>query len=58
VAVALSRTVASLLYRVSTIDPATYAVVPLLLVLAALLASFLPGRRALSIDPCIALRHE
>jgi putative ABC transport system permease protein len=54
----LSRTLESLLYRVTAADPATYAAVPLVLVLAALVASLVPARRALAIPPHTALRHD
>jgi putative ABC transport system permease protein len=57
-AAATSRTVAGLLYRVPALDPATYLTVPVLLLLAGLLASALPARRALRIAPYAALRHE
>lgn len=47
-----------LLFGIHVIDPLTFCSVPLLLVLAALLASYLPARRASRIDPATALRHE
>jgi predicted permease len=48
----------SLLFGISPLDPITYAAVPLVLVAAALLASYLPARRAAAIDPVEALKLE
>jgi predicted permease len=53
-----SRFIASLLYDVSPTDVVTYVVIPLILTLAALAASYLPARRATRVDPVIALRFE
>jgi putative ABC transport system permease protein len=47
-----------LLFGVSASDPATYLGISLLLVLVALVASFIPARRAIRTDPLAALRHE
>ncbi len=54
----LSSSMTSLLFNVRPTDPAVYAVVSLVLIAVALLASYLPARRAARIDPLIALRDE
>ena len=48
----------ALLFGVSPFDPLTFAVVPLVLAIAAVLASYLPARRAAAVDPMQALRSE
>ena len=55
-ATALTRLMSALLFQVSPFDPITYASVPLVLLAAALLASYVPARRATTIDPADALR--
>ncbi len=57
-ALALTGLFRSLLFQVAPTDPATFIVVALVLIACALLASFLPARRAASIDPMVALRNE
>jgi hypothetical protein len=54
----LSRSMTSLLFNVQPIDPAVYAAMSLVLIAVALLASYLPARRASRIDPLDALRDE
>jgi len=57
-ALALSRLMSGMLSGVSSTDPVTYVAVVAMLVLSALLASYLPARRALRVDPIVALRSE
>jgi ABC-type antimicrobial peptide transport system permease subunit len=57
-AIAVTRLMSALLFQISPLDPVTYVAVPAVLVLAALLASYVPARRATVIDPVDALRVE
>jgi predicted permease len=57
-ALVLTRLMRSLLFNVSPLDPWTYAAVPLVLIVAATLASYLPARRASAVDPLGALKAE
>jgi len=54
----LARLISSLLFQTSAADPPTFGVVPLLLLGVAMLASYLPARRAARVDPMVALRYE
>ncbi len=57
-ALALGRSMSSLLYGLAPHDPATFAAVAMLLAGVAALASYIPARRAMRVDPVVALRYE
>jgi putative ABC transport system permease protein len=57
-ALGLTRLLASFLYAVRPIDPVTFVVVSALMFAVALLASYIPARRATKVDPLVALRYE
>ncbi|MGA6957183.1 MAG: ABC transporter permease [Candidatus Acidiferrales bacterium] len=54
----LTRLMSGLLFSVSSADPATFAAVSALLVLVAIFACYIPARRAMRVDPIVALRYE
>jgi ABC-type antimicrobial peptide transport system permease subunit len=57
-AASLTRLMSSLLFGIAPLDPLTYAAVPVVLLSAALLASYLPARRAAAVDPVETLKAE
>jgi putative ABC transport system permease protein len=57
-AAALARLVGNFLFDVGALDPLTYISASLVLAFVALAASYIPARRAMGVDPMVALRHE
>jgi predicted permease len=57
-AIAVTRLMSALLFQISPVDPITYVAVPIVLVASALLACYVPARRATVVDPVDALRVE
>ena len=57
-AAGLTRLMSALLFGVTALDPLTYTAVSALLIVAGVLASYLPARRAIAVDPVQALRAE
>jgi ABC-type antimicrobial peptide transport system permease subunit len=58
VSLAVTRLMSDLLYGVRPRDPVSFAVSSVLVILIALVASYIPARRAMRVDPIIALRYE
>ena len=54
----VTRYLSSMLFGVTAVDPGTYAAVAITFAAVAMLASYLPARRATKVDPVIALRYE
>jgi putative ABC transport system permease protein len=57
-ALAATRVLSVMLYGISARDPLTFSAVVILLIVVALAACWIPARRAMHVDPMVALRHE
>ena len=57
-AVGLTRYLSGMLYDLTPLDPPTYVAVAALFAMVAVVASYLPARRATLVDPVVALRHD
>jgi putative ABC transport system permease protein len=57
-ALALTRLMSGMLYGITATDPLTFTVVALLFMVIALAACYIPARRAMRVDPMVALRYE
>ena len=58
IALALTHVMTALLFGIAPTDATTFIVVSMLLILVALLACYIPARRATKVDPLVALRYE